>query len=109
MQQEGIDYKETFSPMVKFASVHLILAIIAPMDLKLYQMNVKTTFLIEKLDEEIYMNQPLGFELKGQEHKVYKLKISIYSLKQASHCNCGLVVTKKKKKTQLPCLAFDED
>ena len=96
--------------MVKFVLVHLILAIIARMDLELYQMNVKTTFLIGELDEEIYMNQPLGFELKGQERKVCKIKRSIYSLKQASHCNCGLLVTKKKKKkTQFPCLAFDED
>ena len=54
------------------------------MDLDLYQMDVKTTFLIGELDEEICMNQPLGFELKGQERKVCKPKRSIYGLKQAS-------------------------
>ena len=54
------------------------------MDLELYQMNVKTAFLNGELDEEIYMNQPLGFKLKGQERKVYKLKRFIYGLKQAS-------------------------
>ena len=47
-------------------------------------MDVKTTFLNGELDEEIYMDQPLGFEAKGQERKVCRLKRSIYGLKQAS-------------------------
>ena len=47
-------------------------------------MDVKTIFLNRELDEEIYMDQLLGFELKGQERKVCKLKRSIYGLKQAS-------------------------
>ena len=64
-QQEGIDNKETFSPVVRFASIHLILAIVARMDIELYQMDVKSAFLNGELDEEIYMDQPLGFELKG--------------------------------------------
>ena len=83
-QQEGIDYKVTFSPVVKFASILLILAIVARMDLKLHRMDVKIAFLNGELDEEIYIDQPLGFELKGQERKVCKLKRFIYGLKQAS-------------------------
>jgi hypothetical protein len=47
-------------------------------------MDVKIVFLNEKLNKEIYMDQPLGFETKGQECKVCKFKRSIYSLKQAS-------------------------
>ena len=70
--------------MVRFASIRLILAIVARMDLELYQMNVKTAFLNEEFNEEIYIDQPLGFELKGQESKVCKLKRSIYGLKPAS-------------------------
>ena len=83
-QKEGIDYEETFSPVVRFASIRLLLAIVAHMDLELYQMDVKTAFLNGELNEEIYMDQPTGFEVKGQEHKVCKLNRSIYGLKQAS-------------------------
>jgi len=83
-QEEGIDYEDTFSPVVRITSVRLILAIVAHMDLELYQMDVRTAFLNGELNEEIYMDQPLGFETKGQERKVCKLKRSIYGLKQAS-------------------------
>ena len=83
-QKEGVDYEETFSPVVRFASVRLILAIVANLNLELYQMDVKTAFLNGELDEEIYMDQPIGFVAKGQERKVCKLKRSIYGLKQSS-------------------------
>ena len=73
-QKEGVNYKETFSLILRFASVRLILAIIANLNLELYQMDIKTTFLSGWLDEEIYMDQPITFVTKGQEHKVYKLK-----------------------------------
>jgi hypothetical protein len=83
-QQKGIDYEETFSPVVRFASIHLILAIVTYMNLELYQMDVKTAFLNGELDEEIYMDQPIGFVADRQERKVCKLKQSIYGLKQSS-------------------------
>ena len=54
------------------------------MALELYQMNVKAIFRNGELNEEIYMDQPLGFKTKGQGRKVCKFKISIYGLKQAS-------------------------
>src|ERR1700733_2548918 len=46
-------------------------------------LNVKTAFLYGKLDKEVYMSQPEGFVLKGQEHKVMRLKLALYGLKQA--------------------------
>ena len=83
-QEEGVDYKDTFSPVVKFNSIRLILAIVANLDLELHQMDVKTAFLNGDLSEEIYMKQPDSFVVEGQEHKVCRLKKSIYGLKQAS-------------------------
>ena len=51
--------------MVRFASIRLILAMVASLDLKLHQMDVKTTFLNGELDEEIFMDQLIGFVVKG--------------------------------------------
>jgi len=78
------DSKETFSHVVRFASIRLLLALVAHLNLELFQMDVKTIFLNRNLEEEIYMDQPIDFVSKGQEDKVYRLKRSIYSLKLSS-------------------------
>lgn len=83
-QIAGLDFDETFSPVVRFASIRLLLALVAHLDLELVQMDVKTAFLNGTLGEEIYMDQPIGFVSKGQEDKVCRLKRSIYGLKQSS-------------------------
>ncbi|XP_070037064.1 uncharacterized protein [Nicotiana tomentosiformis] len=70
-QEAVIAYEETFSPFVKFTLVLLLLAIVARLNLELHQMNVKTTFLNGKLNEEICMEQPVGFIVKGQEKKIF--------------------------------------
>ncbi|RVW86375.1 Retrovirus-related Pol polyprotein from transposon TNT 1-94 [Vitis vinifera] len=91
-QKEGIDYKDTFSPVSKKDSLRIIMALVAHFDLELHQMDVKTAFLNGNLDEDIYMEQPEGFAKKGNEHLVCKLKKSIYGLKQASRqCDLGLL------------------
>ena len=59
--------------MMRFASFRLILTIVTHLNLELYQMDVKTTFFNGELDEEIYMDQPVGFKANGKEHKVCKL------------------------------------
>ncbi|KAM1648539.1 hypothetical protein ACFX1Q_010544 [Malus domestica] len=69
--------------MVKMTSIRVILGMAASMDLKLKQLDVKTAFLHGNLEEEIYMEQPKGFEVKGKETLVCKLKKSLYGLKQA--------------------------
>nr|GEV65277.1 putative zinc finger, CCHC-type [Tanacetum cinerariifolium] len=84
-QKEGLDYKETFSPVSRKDSLRIVMAHVAHFDLELHQLNVKTTFLNGYLHEDVYMAQPQGFKSKGQEHLVCKLKKSIYGLKQASH------------------------
>jgi Reverse transcriptase (RNA-dependent DNA polymerase) len=83
-QQERIGYEETFSPVVRFTSIRLILAIVADLNLELHQMDVKTAFLNGNLEKEIYMEQPASFVVEGQEHKVCKLLRYIYGLKQSS-------------------------
>ena len=83
-QKEGIDYKESFSPVSKKDSLRIIMALVAHYDLELHQIDVKTAFLNKNLDEDIYMDQPERLAKKGKEHLTCKLKKSIYSLKQAS-------------------------
>ena len=83
-QREGIDYEETFSPVAMLKSIRILLSIAANLDYEIWQMDVKTAFLNGNLEESIYMVQPEGFVVKGQEQKVCKLLKSIYGLKQAS-------------------------
>ena len=70
---DGIDYNEIFSPVVRFESVRTMLAIAALENWYVTAVDVKSAFLYGKLDEEIYMEQPEGFKVKGQEHKVLRL------------------------------------
>jgi len=60
------------------------MALVAHYDLELHQMDVKTAFLNGDLEEDVYMDQLVGFIEEGKEHMVCKLKKSIYGLKQAS-------------------------
>ena len=83
-QKEGINYEETFSPVSKKDSLRIVMALVTHFDLELHQMNVKIAFLNGDLHEEVYMDQLEGFQDKGKEHMVYKLKKSIYDLKQTS-------------------------
>ena len=82
-QKEGLDYFDTYSPVTRINSIKMVLAIVALRNLEVHQMDVKTTFLNGDLDEEIYMEQPEGFIVLGQEKKVCRLVKSLYSLKQA--------------------------
>ena len=83
-QEEGVDYNEVFSPVVKHASIRILLAVVAKRDWELEQLDVKTAFLHGNLEETIYMQQPPGFVKAGEENKVCLLKRSIYGLKQSS-------------------------
>ena len=82
-QKKGIVFDEIFSPVVKMNSIRTILSLVAMEDLHLEQLGVKTTFLHGDLEEEIYMQQPEGYEVKGKEKLVCRLKNSFYGLKQA--------------------------
>ena len=79
-----MDFVDTYSPVAKFASIQIIMVVAVRLDLKLHQLDVKTVFLNGDLKEEIYMDQPDGFQIKVQEGKVCRLKKSLYGLKQSS-------------------------
>ena len=85
-QQEGIDYKETFSPVIRYDSVRVLLAVAASKKFKVHQMDVTTAFLHGDIDAEIYMKQPPGFQDANQPDFVWKLHKSIYGLKQSPLC-----------------------
>ena len=108
-QKFGLDYDETFSPVIRFESLRTLFALAAHNSLKLQQLDVTTAFLNGELEEEVYMRQPEGFVTKGQEHLVCKLKKSIYGLKQSPRCwnatlHCHLEEMGFEQTTSDPCL-----
>nr|GEV45677.1 zinc finger, CCHC-type [Tanacetum cinerariifolium] len=82
-EKEGIDYFDTYAPVARITTIRLLLDLAFIHNLVIHQMDVKTTFLNGDLDEEVYMKQPEGFVMSGNEHKVCKLVKSLYGLKQA--------------------------
>jgi hypothetical protein len=83
-QKEGEDFFDTYSPVARLTIICVLLSLAASHGLLIHQMDVKIAFLNGELEEEIYMTQPDGFVVKGQEDKVCKLMKSLYGLKQAS-------------------------
>ena len=85
-QKYGVDYDETYSPVVRFSSIRVLLGWAACNKMKIHQMDVTAAFLNGDLKEEIYMQQPNGYVQPGKEHLVCWLKKSLYGLKQAPRC-----------------------
>jgi transposase InsO family protein len=90
-QKEGIDYEETFSPVARYTSIRTIIALAAKMKWKLHQMDVKTTFLNGVIEEEVYIEQPQGFEVEYKKTHVCKLNKALYGLKQAPRAWYGRI------------------
>ena len=67
-QKEGIDYEETFAPIARYTSIRSVLALATVMKWKIHQMDVKTAFLNGVVEEEVYVEQPLGFESGSETH-----------------------------------------
>jgi hypothetical protein len=82
-QQRGIDFNGTFAPVAHMETVRTLLAIVVKNKWSVYQMDVKSTFLNGHLEEEVYVEQPQGYEVPGKENKVYRLTKALYGLKQA--------------------------
>jgi hypothetical protein len=79
-QRAGLDYIETFSPIIRMASLRLFVAIAAARDLELCQLDIDTTFLYAPIKEDVYIRQPLGFS--DGTSKVYHLRRYMYGPKQ---------------------------
>ncbi|GKC34994.1 retrovirus-related pol polyprotein from transposon TNT 1-94, partial [Tanacetum coccineum] len=82
-QQEGIDYEETFAPVARLEAIRIFLAYAVYMGFIVYQMDVKSAFLNGKISEEVYVQQPPGFEISEYPNHVCKLDKALYGLKQA--------------------------
>jgi hypothetical protein len=82
-QVEGLDFGETYAPVARLESIRILLAYATHHDFKLHQMDVKSAFLNGPLQEEVYVEQPLGFEDSKFPNHVYKLHKALYGLKQA--------------------------
>ena len=82
-QEEGVDYGETFSLVARLEGVRTLIAYAAHKEFKVYQMDVKSTFLNGILEEEVYIEQPDGFIDLDKKDMIYKLHKALHGLKQA--------------------------
>jgi len=76
---------ETFSPVIRYDSIRILLALATIYDMEILQIDIKTAFLYGDLTEDIYMMQPEGFQ-NGDPDMVCKLRKSLYGLKQSLRC-----------------------
>src|SRR6185437_4320524 len=83
VQREGIDFEEVFAPVARMESVHLLWALAAVRCWKVHHLDVKSAFLNGELTEEVYVQQPPGFVIAGEEHMVLRLCKALYVLRQA--------------------------
>ena len=74
-QKKGVDFEEIFSLVVKTSSIRVVLGLVASLTLEIEQLNVQTTFLHGDLEEEIYVEQPERFSVKGKEELVRKIVV----------------------------------
>ncbi|GJX96841.1 putative ribonuclease H-like domain-containing protein [Tanacetum coccineum] len=82
-QEEGIDYDDVFAPVARIEAIRLFLAYASFMGFMVYQMDVKSAFLYGRIEEEVYVCQPPGFEDPDYPDKVYKVVKALYGLHQA--------------------------
>ena len=84
-QERGLDFDETFAPTAKMTSLRVFVQVAAKLDLKVHQLDVKTTYLNADIDKEVYVKQPDGYEQVDNDGNqlVCKLNKSLYGLKQS--------------------------
>ncbi|GJS18925.1 retrovirus-related pol polyprotein from transposon TNT 1-94 [Tanacetum coccineum] len=96
-QEEGIDFEESFALVARLEAIRIFIAYAAHKNMTVYQMDVKTAFLNDILREEVYASQPDGFVDQDNPNHVYKLKKTLYGLKQAQQaCPRGIFLNQSK-------------
>jgi hypothetical protein len=80
-QKEAVDYEDTLASVAGYTSIRAIMSLVSFMGWRIHQMDVKIAFLNGIIEEEVYIEQPQGFE--GKEFHVCRLKKALYGLKQA--------------------------
>jgi hypothetical protein len=90
LKRKALNMK-TFAPVAKYTSIRTIIALAAKMKWKLHQMDVKTSFLNGVIEEEVYIEQPQGFEVEDRKTHVCKLKKDLIGLKKAPRAWYGRI------------------
>lgn len=80
-QRHGVDFTEVFAPVARWDTIRTIIALAAIKGWSVFQLDVKSAFFHGELNETVYVDQPQGFEKKGEEDKVYELKKALYGLR----------------------------
>ncbi|KAK4270798.1 hypothetical protein QN277_019568 [Acacia crassicarpa] len=106
-QTYGIDYQETFAPVAKLNTIKVLLSLVANLEWPLHQMDVKNAFLNGDLEEEVYMEVPLGLRSSDNSSKVCKLYKSLYGLKQSPRAWFGRFTRAIKSWGYKQCQADD--
>lgn len=111
-QRKGVDFEETYAPVVRYNSIRFLLAISAQMNLQIDQMDAVSAFLQGELNETIFMLQPEGFT--NGSAQVCQLNKSLYGLKQASRVwnaklNTSLINLGLTRSDMDPCIYFRKE
>lgn len=84
-QEYGVNYFSTYAPVVKSSAVRVLMAIAVKKGMRVEQIDIKNAYVNSDLEEEVYIEQPRGFEESGEGDQVLKLKKSLYGLKQSGN------------------------
>ncbi|GJV22230.1 putative ribonuclease H-like domain-containing protein [Tanacetum coccineum] len=95
-QEGGNNYDEVFAPVARIKAIRLFLACASFKDFVVYQIDVKSAFLYGKIEKEVYVCQPPGFEDPDFSNRVYKVEKALYGLHQAPRACTGLQVKQKE-------------
>jgi len=92
-QKKGVDFHKSFALVVKWGTIHCIVAFVAHQGWKMFHLDVATTFLNGPLIDEMYMTQPKGHIISGKEYQVHKIMEALYGIHQAFRTWYGKIDT----------------